>query len=168
MNLHRLLLERNKDNNPIKVGLIGAGKFGTMFLSQARTTTGIHIVGIADLNVEQAKKNCLKAGWKQEKFEADSYEEALAKGKTFIGEDSERLIKTGIFAYTRNPIYFSFVLFHLSMFLVFENVMYFLSAAGLAIWLHNYVIKSEENYLLSIFPDEYDRYMKAVRRWIFF
>ena len=56
MNLHRLLLERNKDNNPIKVGLIGAGKFGTMFLSQARTTTGIHIVGIADLNVEQAKK----------------------------------------------------------------------------------------------------------------
>ena len=94
MNLHRLLLERNKNNNPIKVGLIGAGKFGTMFLSQARTTTGIHIVGIADLNVEQAKKNCLKSGWKQEKFEAGSYEEALAKGKTFIGEDSERLIKT--------------------------------------------------------------------------
>ena len=77
------------------------------------------------------------------------------------------LIKTGIFAYTRNPIYLSFVMFHISMFLVFENVMYFLSAFGLAIWLHNYVIKSEENFLLNKFPDEYDRYMKAVKRWIF-
>ena len=53
------------------------------------------------------------------------------------------------------------------MFLVFENVMYFLSAVGLVIWLHNYVIKSEENFLLDKFPDEYDRYMKAVKRWIF-
>ena len=80
---------------------------------------------------------------------------------------TNRIIKTGIFAYTRNPIYLSFVIFHLSMFLIFENVMYFLSAIGLAIWLHNYVIKSEENFLLNKFPDEYERYMSAVKRWIF-
>ena len=55
---------------------------------------------------------------------------------------TNRIIKTGIFAYTRNPIYLAFVMFFLSMFLVFENVMYFLSAVGLAFWLHNYVIKS--------------------------
>ena len=53
------------------------------------------------------------------------------------------------------------------MFLVFENVMYFLSATGLAVWLHNYVIKSEEDFLLNKFPDEYESYMKAVKRWIF-
>ena len=81
---------------------------------------------------------------------------------------TNRIIKTGIFAYTRNPIYLAIVMFFLSMFLVFENVMYFLSAVGLVIWLHNYVIKSEENFLLNKFPDEYDRYMKAVSRWIFF
>jgi len=81
---------------------------------------------------------------------------------------TNRIIKTGIFSYTRNPIYLSFIMFHISMFLVFENVMYFLSAFGLAIWLHNYVIKSEENFLLNKFPDEYDRYIKAVNRWIFF
>ena len=80
---------------------------------------------------------------------------------------TNRIIKTGIFAYTRHPIYLSFVMFLLSMFLVFENVMYFLSAVGFAIWLHNYVIKLEENFLLNKFPDEYDRYMKAVKRWIF-
>ena len=81
---------------------------------------------------------------------------------------TNRIIKTGIFAYTRNPIYLAIVMFLLSMFLVFENVMYFLSAVGLAIWLHNYVIKLEENSLLNKFSDEYGQYMKAVKRWIFF
>ena len=80
---------------------------------------------------------------------------------------TNRIIKTGIFAYTRNPIYLAFVMFLLSMFLVFENVMYFLSAVGLAVWLHNYVIKSEEDFLLNKFSDEYEQYMKAVKRWIF-
>ena len=80
---------------------------------------------------------------------------------------TNRIIKTGIFSYTRNPIYLAMVMFFLSMFLVFENVIYFLSSVGLAIWLHNYVIKSEENFLLNKFPDEYERYMKAVNRWIF-
>ena len=81
---------------------------------------------------------------------------------------SNRLIKTGIFAYTRNPIYVSFVLFHFSMFLVFENVMYFLTSIGLAVWIHNYVIKPEEDYLLEVFSDEYNRYKDSVSRWVFF
>ena len=81
---------------------------------------------------------------------------------------ANKLIKTGINAYTRNPIYFSFVSFQLSMFLVFENVMYFLSAVGLAIWLHHWVIKSEEEYLENKFKDEYASYKSSVKRWLFF
>ena len=81
---------------------------------------------------------------------------------------SEKLIKTEIFAYTRNPIYLSFVLFHFSMFLVFENVIYFLSSIGLAYWIHNYIIKAEEDYLLKKFGDEYKGYRNSVSRWIFF
>ena len=81
---------------------------------------------------------------------------------------TKKLIKTGIFAYTRNPIYLAFVIFHISMFMVFENVVYFLSAIGLAIWIHNYVIKKEEKYLFINFSEEYERYSKAVSRWIFF
>ena len=92
-----------------------------------------------------------------------SYKENPVPSSTSI-----RLIKTGIFAYTRNPIYVSFVLFHLSMFLVFENIMYFLTSISLAFWIHNYVIKPEEDYLLEIFSDEYKRYMEAVSRWVFF
>ena len=81
---------------------------------------------------------------------------------------TKRLIKTGIFAYTRNPIYIAFVLFHFSMFLTFENIVYFITSIGIAIWIHSYVIKAEEEYLLSEFSDEYQRYMSSVKRWIFF
>ena len=82
--------------------------------------------------------------------------------------NTNKIIKTGIFAYSRNPIYLSFIVFHLSMFLVFENVMYFLSSIGLSIWLHNYVIKLEEEYLHQKFDDEYKGYCNSVKRWIFF
>ena len=40
--------------------------------------------------------------------------------------ETNKIIKTGIFAYSRNPIYLCFVLFHFGMFLTFENTMYFL------------------------------------------
>ena len=82
--------------------------------------------------------------------------------------DTNRIIKTGIFAYTRNPIYLALVLFQFSMFLVFENVMYILSSLGLFIWLNNYVIKAEEDYLKNKFGDEFDRYCGAVKRWLIF
>lgn len=82
--------------------------------------------------------------------------------------NTNRIIKTGIFAYTRNPIYLSFIIFHISMFLIFGNVMYFLSAAGLSMWLHNYVVKQEEEFLSTKFPEEYNNYVKSVNRWIFF
>ena len=81
---------------------------------------------------------------------------------------TKRLIKTGIYAYTRNPIYLSFVLFLFSMFMIFENVMYFISALGLAYWIHNYVIKFEEQYLIKELSEEYKSYMNSVSRWFFF
>jgi len=81
---------------------------------------------------------------------------------------TNRLIKKGIYAYTRNPIYLAFVCFHLSMFLVFNNVMYLLSSVVLAIWLHHWVIEVEENYLEQKFDDEFISYKNAVKRWLFF
>ena len=63
MNLHALLLEREAAARPVTVGLIGAGKFGTMFLSQARLTKGMHVVAVADLNVGRAQSQLASAGW---------------------------------------------------------------------------------------------------------
>ena len=82
--------------------------------------------------------------------------------------DTDKIIKTGIYAYSRNPIYLSFVLFHLGMFLTFENTMYFLCSIGLFFWLNNYVIKEEEDFLKDKFKEDYIRYCKSVKKWIFF
>ena len=81
---------------------------------------------------------------------------------------TKRIIKTGIFAYCRNPMYLSFILFHFSMFLAFENVVYFLSAFGLYSWINHYVIPIEQDYLKETFGDEYERYLLAVNKWFLF
>ena len=82
--------------------------------------------------------------------------------------DTKRIIKTGIFAYCRNPMYLAFIFFHFNMFLTFENVVYFLSAIGLFYWINNYVISAEESYLKEKFGDDYERYLQAVKKWMFF
>jgi predicted homoserine dehydrogenase-like protein len=56
MNLHSLLAKRNRDKGPLRVGLIGAGKFGSMYLAQAKNTAGIHLAAIADLDPARAGK----------------------------------------------------------------------------------------------------------------
>ena len=62
MNLHRMLLDREAAGNPVRVALIGAGKFGTMYLSQAGRTPGIEIAALVDLDPARAKEACARAG----------------------------------------------------------------------------------------------------------
>jgi len=45
-----MLLERQAAGRPVTVGLIGAGKFGTMFAAQVRLTDGMHLLAVADLD----------------------------------------------------------------------------------------------------------------------
>src|SRR5512135_2531228 len=54
MNRHRLLTRRATEGRPLRVALIGAGKFGSMFLAQARHTAGIHVVAVVDLAPQRA------------------------------------------------------------------------------------------------------------------
>ncbi len=61
MNLHRMLLDRDATGNPVRVALIGAGKFGTMYLSQAGRTPGVHIAALVDLDPARAEAACAKA-----------------------------------------------------------------------------------------------------------
>ena len=56
MNLSSMLRERAAADKPIRIGQVGAGKFGTMFLSQVRLTPGMHLVGLADLMPARAKE----------------------------------------------------------------------------------------------------------------
>ena len=63
MFLQNLISQRIDNNRPVKVALIGAGKFGSMFLSQVPTTPGLEVVIIADLIPDNAKKACKNVGW---------------------------------------------------------------------------------------------------------
>jgi predicted homoserine dehydrogenase-like protein len=87
-----MLAQRAEQGQPVGVGLIGAGKFSTMFLTQARLTKGMHIVGIADLDVARANASCALAGWPSDQYAAGGPVEALRDGTTYIGDDSSALI----------------------------------------------------------------------------
>ena len=82
MFLYQELKKRVESNSPVKVGLIGAGKFGSMFLSQVPTTSGLEVVAIADLNPKQAKQNCNNIGWDNDRVNS-----------TVFFEDASSMIK---------------------------------------------------------------------------
>ena len=63
MFLQNAIEKRIDDDNPVKVALIGAGKFGSMFLSQVPSTPGIEVLVIADLKPDNAIKACKNVGW---------------------------------------------------------------------------------------------------------
>jgi len=92
MNLFAKLLEREAAGRPVTVGLIGAGKFGTMFLSQVRLTRGMHLVGVADLSVARARSQLQSAGWNAQAYAATSLGDAFISGRTHVGADADALI----------------------------------------------------------------------------
>jgi len=55
-------LQQRKDK-PLRIGLIGAGKFAAMYLAQVPKTPGIRLVGIADLAPDAARANLARVGW---------------------------------------------------------------------------------------------------------
>jgi predicted homoserine dehydrogenase-like protein len=85
MYLYSALQQRAADNKPVRVGLIGAGKFGSMFLSQVPTSVGLAVTIIADLDPEQAKRRCREVGW----------DESRLAGTDYVN-DAEVLIKSDV------------------------------------------------------------------------
>ncbi len=79
MNLYAKLLERK--DKPLRVGLIGAGKFAAMYLAQVPKTPGIRLVGIADLAPDNARANLARVGWDAETIR-----------RTPISDDWEKLV----------------------------------------------------------------------------
>jgi predicted homoserine dehydrogenase-like protein len=82
MYLYSSLLQRETDGKPVRVGLIGAGKFGSMFLAQVPTTPGLVVTVIADLDPAQAMLRCREVGW----------DDARVAGTEFV-DDAEVMIR---------------------------------------------------------------------------
>ena len=88
MNLHSLLQDRQAQRRPVRVALIGAGKFGSMYLSQARRTPGIHLLAIVDLAPDRARASLARVGWSAEAYAAKSLDDAARTGATAVIDDA--------------------------------------------------------------------------------
>ncbi|MGP1256605.1 MAG: NAD(P)H-dependent oxidoreductase [Kiloniellales bacterium] len=90
MNLAALAAARaNTDKGPVKVGLIGAGKFGSMFLSQVPTTIGLTVTTIADLSPARARGACADVGWSEDRIAATAFVES---GLELIARDDVEVV----------------------------------------------------------------------------
>ncbi|KAK4632770.1 hypothetical protein CLAFUR0_02568 [Fulvia fulva] len=91
------LAEREAAGKPIQVGLIGAGKFGSMFISQSHRTPGMRLAAIADLSADRAKAALKRTGYPEDRYDAAgsmSIEEGIKTGKVAITQDSAAMIAT--------------------------------------------------------------------------
>lgn len=80
-------------------------------------------------------------------------------------EKASRLITTGIYKYTRNPMYLGMLLFLLAFGLKLGNAFNTLLAAGFVSYMNRFQIKGEEEALMAMFAKEYNIYCKLTRRW---
>jgi predicted homoserine dehydrogenase-like protein len=92
MSLYARLQQRAAEGRPIRIGLIGAGKFGSMYLAQIPRTPGVHLAGIADLAPDAARRNLQLIGWPAERTQAASLDAALKGATTFVGSDWQALV----------------------------------------------------------------------------
>ncbi len=96
MSLYGLLKQRESQQNPIKVGVIGAGTFSSAFINQARITPGIKLVSVADLDVEKARQACIAAGWPEEAIalcdSASAINDSASESKVAITDNADNLI----------------------------------------------------------------------------
>jgi predicted homoserine dehydrogenase-like protein len=92
MNLYTRLCEHAAQGRPLRIGLIGAGKFGSMYLAQVPKTPGIHLAGIADLAPANARTNLARVGWVAERYAAASLDTAITSGATHVSDDWQALV----------------------------------------------------------------------------
>jgi predicted homoserine dehydrogenase-like protein len=84
MNLQAMLAARVAAGKPVRAGLIGAGKFGSMFLAQAPSIDGLDVAVIADLDPERAKAACRNVGWDAARLARTRF---VARGSEACGDE---------------------------------------------------------------------------------
>ena len=89
MNLHALLAARAEAGRPVRVGLIGAGKFGAMFLAQVPHVPGLEVAAIADLDPDRARATAATVGWDAARIAATRFTDS---GEALIGMDGIEVV----------------------------------------------------------------------------
>ncbi len=86
--------------------------------------------------------------------------------KSGPGNETTQLIKTGLFKYSRNPIYLGVLLICPALGFIFNSVYLMIAVIPVFILLKYLLITPEEKYLYQKFTGEYSDYCKKVRRWL--
>jgi len=93
----------------------------------------------------------------------------ISFGKSWrIGIDEEKsneLITTGIFKYSRNPIFLFMDLYFMGIMLIYPNIVFIVITICVIIGIHLQIIR-EEKFLLKKFGREYIKYKEQTRRYI--
>jgi predicted homoserine dehydrogenase-like protein len=92
MNLYAKLQQRASEGRPVRIALIGAGKFGSMYLAQVPRTPGVHLAAIADLSPDAARTNLDRVGWDPARTRAASLDEAFKHGSTWVTDNWEAVV----------------------------------------------------------------------------
>ena len=90
MNLHAWLAARE---TPVRVGLIGAGKFGSMFLAQVPHIANLEVAAIADLDPDRARAAVRAVGWDEARVAATRF---VDSGAALIGMDGVEVVVGGV------------------------------------------------------------------------
>ena len=93
MNLFEKLQRRAAAGSPVRVGLVGAGKFGSMVLSQVPKIPGLHMVAVVDLDVGKTRTALERVNWPAEKYGAKSIADAIREGTTFVTDDVSKVFR---------------------------------------------------------------------------
>jgi protein-S-isoprenylcysteine O-methyltransferase Ste14 len=76
------------------------------------------------------------------------------------------LVVSGIYKYTRNPMYLGFALILFGWAAHLSNLTAVALVPAFVLYIDRFQIRPEEHVLASLFPHEYPRYQAQVRRWI--
>ena len=77
----------------------------------------------------------------------------------------ERLVTSGPYAYSRNPMYLGHIIFLLGLTLTFKSWLAALVTIAVAVWFHTRVI-GDEKKLIKVLGRPYANYLVNVKRWI--
>ncbi len=81
-------------------------------------------------------------------------------------ESSSELVQSGIYKYTRNPMYLGFACFLFGLGLFLDNIFSVLLVFGFIIYMSLFQIKPEEKVLSTIFGNDFKQYKTSTRRWL--
>ena len=79
---------------------------------------------------------------------------------------SSKLVASGVYRYTRNPMYLGLALVLLGWAVFLSNLAAFVLVAAFVMYIDRFQIRPEERALASLFPQDYPAYLEKVRRWV--